>query len=160
MGATFTEPITAPAVNTSGAMTASGGFAGNLVGNVTGNSAGTHTGPSVGDVVGNANGVALAPQVISGDGAITLLTGAVALTKGSAAAITLAAPAVGTDDGKILVITSETAFAHVVTCSSVGFNSKGSSGTLTFTAAKGAGVILKARNGNWWVISNITVTVA
>lgn len=160
MTATFTDPVTVPSLSASGSVTASGGFTGNLVGNVTGNSTGTHTGPVVGDVTGNANGAAFGQQVITGDSAITLKTGHVAITKGSAAAITIAAPTAGTDDGKVLMIVAETAFAHVVTCSSNGFDDKGASGTLTWTAAKGNSVILIARNGRWWVCAPRGVAVA
>jgi hypothetical protein len=108
-----------------------------------------------------------AQTIIPGDGAITVASGAVSLTKGSAAAITIAAPVSGSpasipngQDGTRITIFSETAFAHVVTCASVGFNGKAASGTLTFAAAKGNGVTLEARGGQWWVISNIGVTVA
>src|SRR5262249_35010786 len=71
-------------------------------------------------------------QVISGDGAITILEGTVVLSKGTAAAITLAAPTAGAqsaggDDGKVLRVVSTTAAAHVITSGTDGFNAKGSS---------------------------------
>lgn len=105
------------------------------------------------------------PALIAADGAVGVVAGANAITKGSALAGTLAAPTAGApeaggDDGAVIVIYSETAFAHVITCASVGFNGKAASGTLTFGAAKGNGVTLLARNGQWWVLSNVGVTVA
>ncbi len=160
MTTTIPDTVVVSALQSSGPITASGGVTGNVTGNLTGNSAGTHSGPVVGDVTGNTSGLKLAEQILAADGAITILTGAVVITKGSAAAITLAAPTAGTDDEKVMIITSETAFAHVVTCSSNGFNDKGASGTLTFGGAKGDSCLLKARNGRWWVVSTRNVAVA
>ncbi len=119
-----------------------------------------------------ANGVAVdgltikdgglgAVQAITGDGAITIANYAtVFLSKGSAAAITLAAPTAGTQDRFEITIIAASAQAHVVTCSTVGFNAKGSSGTLTFTAAIGNSVVLVAYNGNWYTKAVRNVTAA
>lgn len=76
-------------------------------------------------------------------------------------ATTLAAP--GKDqDGLLLVITSTTAAAHVITATSL--INDGATGaphtTLTFAAFKGAGITLKALQGLWQVISNNAVTVS
>lgn len=106
-----------------------------------------------------------APNVITGDGAIPIVPGIYHLTKGSAAAITLAAPtagaaSVGGHDGVIITVVSETAFAHVITGSVRGFNGKGSSGTITFGTAKGNTVTLIARNGDWFTLGAIGATVA
>jgi len=105
------------------------------------------------------DGIIHAPTVISGDGAITVTPSTIALTKGSAAAITIAAPTAAQDGYQIRVYT-ETAFAHVVTCATDGFNNKGSSGTVTLTAAKGNGFLIMARNGHWWVVQTLGATVA
>lgn len=99
-------------------------------------------------------------QVYAADGDITAKNGFVHITKGSAAALTLAAPVSGTDDGKCICIVSETAFAHVVTSPVRGFNAKGSSGTATFGAAKGNNIWLVARGGDWWNAGNTNVTIA
>lgn len=120
-----------------------------VTGTLTGDSAGTHVG-----------GQQDAVTVITGDGAITIAPGTVALTKGSAAAITLAAPTAGTHDGIIIRIYSETAFQHVITGSVDGFNAKGSSGTITLGGAKGDSVTLIARNGHWWTLAKVNATVA
>src|SRR5205823_11763355 len=104
-------------------------------------------------------------QVLSADGAITVKDGRVVITKGSAVAATLAAPVsglpnAGGDDFKRLTIVSSTAFAHVTTSPVRGFNAKGSSGTCTFTAAKGNSVVLVAYNGDWYTEASINNTVA
>lgn len=103
------------------------------------------------------------PQVLSGDGAITIpafvgLVNSVRITKGSAAAITIATPAAG-DDGKVINIFSETAFAHQITCPD-GFNAKGSSGTATASAAANNYITLIALNQHWRVIGNANFTLA
>lgn len=88
---------------------------------------------------------------VGADGAIGVKSGLVAVTKGSAAALTLAAPTAGDDDGKRLTIYSETAFAHTVTQTTPGINGGGTaSDVATFGAAAGNAVVLIARNGTWW----------
>jgi hypothetical protein len=98
---------------------------------------------------------------VSADGAIPVRGGVVVITKGSAAALTLAAPVAGdTDDGKVLQIVSTTAFAHTVTNSSPGFNSNGaSSDVATFGAAKGNTLTLMAYGGAWYVVGSVGVTL-
>ena len=128
-----------------------------LTGAVTGNVSGNLTG----NVTGAINSPA--PTVLSADGALAIPTignASFSITKGSAAALTLVAPAAGTDDGKILTIVSETAYAHVVTCATDGFNNKGSSGTATWATAKGNYLVLMARNGHWWSVGLTGVTLA
>lgn len=106
------------------------------------------------------DGIVGTNPVISGDGAITIANSTVYLTKGSAAAITIAAPTAGTHDGLEIWVIAGSAQAHVITCSTVGFNAKGSSGTVTYTAAIGNAVVLKAYNGNWYTPVKTGVTVA
>jgi hypothetical protein len=100
-------------------------------------------------------------QVASADGAITLLSGGmVFITKGSAAALTLAVPAIST--GARLVIVSTTAFAHTVTVSG-GLRGAGTGADVgTFGGAIGDGVVLVSYNGTWHVEpgSNLNVTFA
>jgi len=107
-------------------------------------------------------------QLLSADGVITLpssvgVVKTVVITKGSAAALTLAAPVAGAygtgDDGKIIMVFSETAFAHAITCPQ-GFNRKGSSGTATASAAANNSITLVARNGQWDVMTNVNFTLA
>lgn len=63
------------------------------------------------------------------------------------------------DNGKICVIWSEFAHAHVIS-TPAGFNGKGAAGTGTFAAALGNSFTMVARNGSWWVTANIGVTIA
>lgn len=102
-------------------------------------------------------------QDITGDGAITIpgaMYAQVNLSKGSAAAITIAAPTSGTDDGKVIDVFTSSAQAHVITCSTDGFNAKGSSGTATFTAAIGNAAKILCDDGHLYVIQKNGVTVA
>ena len=99
-------------------------------------------------------------QDLSADGAITIIDGVVTLSKSaSAGAYTLPVPSLLNSTG-ILYITSTTAQAHVITQGTVGFNGKGSSGTLTFGGAIGDSAILMVNNGNYYVISDVNVTAA
>lgn len=101
------------------------------------------------------------------DGAILLKSGIVMITKGTAAALTLAAPTAGApenggDDGKILVIDSTTAAAHTVTVEG-GLRGAGAGADVgTFGAAIGNGVALYAYNGAWYPVpgTNLNVTFA
>jgi VCBS repeat-containing protein len=103
-------------------------------------------------------------DVASGDGAITIPTRGrkhVFVTKASAAALTLAAPTATTHDGVEIVIVSTTAAAHTVTVSTTGMNDLGTSADVgTFGASKGNGLTLVAYQGDWYVTSNIGVTLA
>lgn len=98
---------------------------------------------------------------ISGDGAITIADGIVKLTKGSAAAITLAAPSAG-QEGTILRIISNSAFAHVITATGLLDDgvTGGSKNTATFGAFAGASIMLCAINLKWSVLNKNVVTVA
>lgn len=142
-------------------------FIGNVQGNVTGAVLGNVTGNLTGNVTGNITGntlggVLTAPTVQSGDGAISIPSAQsiIAITKGSAAALTIAAPTSGTDDGKTITFYSETAFSHVLTCSTDGFNDKGSSGTVTLGGAIGDGFTIRARLGHWYVYPALNATAA
>lgn len=97
---------------------------------------------------------------ITGDGAITVAPSTVYLSKGSAAAITIVAPTATTHDGYIIRVVAISAQPHVITSSVVGFNAKGSSGTLTFGGAIGDAVEIQAYQGNWYTTSRVNVTPA
>jgi hypothetical protein len=84
------------------------------------------------------------------------------ITKGSAAAYTLAAPVAGLpvnggQDGQVLRIVSGTAFAHTVTTPSNKLN--GNKAIATFAAAVGNGIELHAKGGVWLVFVNNGVTL-
>ena len=98
-------------------------------------------------------------QAFAADGAITMVSGGIAmLTKSTGAgAYTLAVPTV---DGIHLTCVSTTAQAHVITQATVGFNAKAASGTITFGGAKGDSVQLVSYSGNWYVVSDNNITPA
>jgi hypothetical protein len=99
-------------------------------------------------------------EVKAADGAILSVAGGmIIITKGTAAALTLAAPAA---DGCRLTILSTTAAAHTVTVAG-GIGGAGASADVgTFGAAIGNGVSLISYNGFWWVDpgTNLNVTFA
>jgi len=95
------------------------------------------------------------------DIALTIAPGTVVLTKATAGAYTLAAPAAG-DDGLIMRIIAGTAAAHVVTATGLIEDgvTGGSKNTLTMAAFIGAGVIIEANNLKWHVLSLQACVVA
>jgi len=127
------------------------GIAANVTGNVVGNIAG--------DVSG---GVKLPTQVLAANGAITIKSGLVLLTKADGAvAATLAAPTATVDDGKILYIVSTTAQAHTITATTIGFNAGDAAGDVaTLGAAIGNGLVVVAYQGEWYVLANTNATIA
>jgi hypothetical protein len=111
-----------------------------------------------------ANAGDLAPKVVvaSADGAIPLTTGAlIVIAKGSAAALTLAAPSGEVQDGDFLEILSTTAFAHTITQTTPGFNDGSTaSDVATFGAEKGNSMTLIAYGGKWYATNLTGVTLA
>lgn len=103
-------------------------------------------------------------EAASANGAISIPTRGrkiVFITKGTAAALTLAAPTATTHDGVEIVIVSTTAAAHTVTATTIGFNAGDTSKDVgTFGAAIGNGLTCVAYQGEWYVTSNINVTLA
>jgi len=99
--------------------------------------------------------VQVVPQALSADGAIAVANGKYVITKGSLAALTLAGPTAGTDDGKEIEVTSDTAFAHTITLPAGKLKTGGAAATIcTFTGTTGGGGIkLKAYNGTWKVLA-------
>lgn len=83
------------------------------------------------------------------------------INKLSAAALVIPAPNVG-DNGVTIVITSNTAFAHVVTASPTGNIKDGASAktTATFAAVAGATLTFVAENGAWNVVALQNVTLS
>jgi|ERR1700722_3298387 len=78
---------------------------------------------------------------------------------GSADAMTLAAPTVGADDNLSIAIFSDTLFAHTITATALFANGTALKTTATFAAFRGAGIILRAYNGVWQVVSTSAVTL-
>lgn len=78
------------------------------------------------------------------------------ITKAGVAAMTLAAPVAGRDDGLELYIGSTTANAHTITCPAGTFQAGVANNTVaTFPAQAGAGIFLMAFNGKWIVTGTI-----
>jgi hypothetical protein len=120
------------------------------------------TAPSVGISAVLAGHFQEALAAYSADGAIGA-PGVAMITKGSAAALTLAAPiagapAAGGMDGLMLEVIATTAFAHTVTTPSNKLN-----GTLhiaTFGGAVGDYIRLRAYNGVWYSAGRLNVTLS
>ncbi len=102
--------------------------------------------------------------VASANGAISIPASGrvkVFITKGTAAALTLAAPTATTHDGVEIVFVSTTAAAHTVTATTIGFNAGDASSDIgTFGGAIGDGLAVVAYQGEWYVTNNINVTLA
>jgi hypothetical protein len=97
---------------------------------------------------------------ISGDGAIDISLGDLfLLTKGSAAAITLADPTAA-DNGRTICIRSGSAFAHTITLAG-GIGGNGSADdVITFTNRAAASITLKVINAKWWVVGSYLAAIA
>lgn len=93
------------------------------------------------------------------NGALSVTGGTKVLTKGSIGAYTLAAPAA---DNVEITIMSGSAFAHVVTATSLVQDgvTGGAKTTLTFAAFVGACIQLRSYNGFWIVVNKNAVTVS
>lgn len=97
---------------------------------------------------------------ISGDGAIDFSLGDLfLLTKGSAAAITLADP-VAADNGRTITIRSGSAFAHVITLATGIGGVVTTDDVITFTNRASASITLKVINAKWWVVGSYLAAIA
>lgn len=98
--------------------------------------------------------------VASADGAITIQSGTVIITKGTAAALTLGTPTTA-QNGTVIRIISTTAAAHTVTAATIGFNAGDAAKDVgTFGAAIGNGFSVVAYEGEWYVFYSTNVTFA
>jgi hypothetical protein len=98
---------------------------------------------------------------LTGDGAVTVATGTTVLTKGSAAAITVAAPT-ATQAGTRITVLSNSDFAHVITFTGGTLldGTTGANTTATFAAFKGASITAIAVGTTWLVESFNACTIA
>lgn len=103
---------------------------------------------------------AIALQAASGAIAVTSKTNVI--TKAGVAAMTLAAPTSGAgaagQDGMLMVVTSNTAFAHTVTATGLFQCGTAAVNLATFAAFAGAGFIAVAYAGKWNIISSTAIT--
>lgn len=107
-----------------------------------------------------ASTIRTTPTAISGDGALTIAPAIYMITKGSAAALSLAAPS--SVDGTRITITSTTNFAHVITFtgSTLYDGTSGANITATMAAFAGASITVIAYGSVWYVESFNAVTIA
>jgi len=132
----------------------------NLTINAKGAGTVTINGTATGNVViGKLRGTPVVTAA-SGDGAIAIATGTVTITKGSIAALTVAAPS--SNDGVRITIVSTTDFAHVVTFTggTLYDGTAGANTTVTFPTTRGASVTVVAVGVLWMVESFNAVTIA
>lgn len=109
----------------------------------------------------NDGGGSAAPvpyQVVSGDGAITLSDGVVIITKGTAAAITIADPP--TEGVHVLTVVSTTAAAHTVTYTAGFGGGTTSRDVATWGGAINDGMVIVGYGGVWYISSTRNVTAA
>lgn len=105
-------------------------------------------------------GIKLPTQVISVPDVINVKSGLVLLTDANEENIWLADPVPTTDDGKILIIFTTTAKAHILYMSKYGLNGAGTGADVgTFTAAVGNGVVLVAYQGFWYEVPALKLNV-
>lgn len=87
------------------------------------------------------------------------LPGRYIITKAGVAALTLAAPIAGLEDGILIEITSSTAFAHTLTATGLLRNGTANVNLATFAAFDGASLLLCGYNGKWYVQAAQGVTI-
>lgn len=75
------------------------------------------------------------------------------ITKAGVAALTLAAPEAGADDGLLIQIASATANAHTVTTAGLFEDGTANTNVLTFAAHAGASALLMAYQGKWIILN-------
>jgi plastocyanin len=97
-------------------------------------------------------------QVYSASGAVTIEDQTAVITKGSAAALTLAAPAPTVHDGVTITFVSTGAFAHTITAPSNAID--GTHHLVTFGASAGNSVTLVAYQGVWYPTALITAVIS
>ena len=73
------------------------------------------------------------------------------ITKAGLAALTLAAPSAGADDGLCIEITSASAFAHTLTATGLFQDGAAHVNAATFPAQVGGSIALVAWQGKWYV---------
>lgn len=82
------------------------------------------------------------------------------ITKAGVAALTLAAPTAGLEDGLLIEIISTTANAHTLTATGLFRDGSASVNLATFANQIGASIVLQAYQGKWYVSSTRNVTMS
>lgn len=95
---------------------------------------------------------------LGASGAITIKSGVAFITDASAAALTLAAPIAGVDDGKQLVLIDTTGQAHTVTTPSNGIN--GNKHIATYGGTVADLIAFRAYQGVWYVEYSTGITLS
>lgn len=80
------------------------------------------------------------------------------VTKAGVAALTLAAPTTGVDDGVEIEINSNTANAHTLTATGLLNTGSANVNLATFAAFAGAGLKLRAQSAKWNVVYQVGIT--
>lgn len=115
-------------------------------------------GPVSGTVV-TSSGTVESLVALTTNGAIPPHTPAnYVITKAGVLADTLAAPTPTTDDGIVILITSNTANAHTLTATGLFQCGTASVNLATFAANAGAGLTLMAYQGKWNVLGSVGIT--
>lgn len=129
----------------------------NLTGNGTANPVVGTTGTFSGVV--SSSGSVEGLVALTTNGAIDPHTAAnYVITKAGVLADTLAAPTATTDDGKVILVTSNTANAHTITATGLLQTGSASVNLATFAASAGAGLTLMAYQGKWNVLGSVGIT--
>lgn len=127
----------------------------NVVNNLTGNG----TPQPVTATTVQSSGTIETLVALTTNGAINPNTAAnYVITKAGVLADTLAAPTATTDDGKVILVTSNTANAHTITATGLLQTGSASVNVATFAAQAGAGVTLMAYQGKWNVLGSVGIT--
>lgn len=126
----------------------------NLTINAKGAGTLTLNGTATGDNIMTKAQITRKQVTITGDGAVTLVPSVVFLTKGSAAAISVAAPS--SQDGVEITIIGASDFAHVITFTGTTLldGTTGANLKATTAAFAGSGITFIAKGTNWYVVSN------
>lgn len=109
-----------------------------------------------------------ANQLLAGEFGLLSVSGAIdphtparyIINKAGVAAMTLAAPVAGSEDGLQMLVISSTANAHTITATGLFADGAGHVNLATFAAQIGASILLMAYQGKWYVLNVQGVTMS
>lgn len=107
-------------------------------------------------------------QLLAGEFGLLAVSGAIdphtparyIINKAGVAAMTLAAPVAGSEDGLQMLVISSTANAHTITATGLFADGAGHVNLATFAAQIGASILLMAYQGKWYVLNVQGVTMS